>query len=584
MTPDIRVRLPADATLASAATDRSGPDTAVPAAVGRTDAATQVWARRLILVATMVLAGVLASRGITDEGVVSLQGDMPRYMMNGVFLYDYLASGSDWTIRGVFGFAEHYYARYPALSLGHHPPLLPVSLVPAYAVLGVSVFWSRVVILGFFLVAIGAMFSLARRLYDTRVATWAALLFATNGSVLAFGQVVMSEMPMIALVLLAMNALLRFRDSGRTSDYAWFIIAAVASLYAKQLALFVVPAYAVVLLGFIGWRRALKKDVLLWTLIGVAMCVPIAVITWVLSPFNVALVRFVSSNSSNLAPQPSVLWAIASGHMTMPVLVAVVLGALVSIVRRDLRVILSVAWMASALLAVTFTTGRVDPPHYGMVAVPAYFLCASSILAALRLPLARQIAMTLLAGAVLWQVWAGRHVRPVGATGYEAAAQYVLTHASSPTILFSGPVDTGYFVFFIRKHDPLRQHVVLRADKLLTTSRMGRTSVEDRIKDRREIYAQLRTYGTRYVVIEDVPPQSDVLEWLREELKTSRFAERLRIPMESRDKRLRTASLVIYEYLDAQAPDPNAELTLNVPLVGREVRVPLGDLIDFNRQ
>ena len=35
-----------------------------------------------------VVICILAGRGITDEGMVSLQGDMPRYLMNGVFLQD----------------------------------------------------------------------------------------------------------------------------------------------------------------------------------------------------------------------------------------------------------------------------------------------------------------------------------------------------------------------------------------------------------------------------------------------------------------------------------------------------------------
>jgi hypothetical protein len=580
MTEHLRTGLPLEAAIAPEAIGRSvdgvGKDAAGAAAHAR--------ARRLLLAAIMAIGVLLASRGITNEGSVSLQGDMARYLMNGVFLYDYLKSGSDWTISGMFAFAEHYYAKYPALSLGHHPPLLPVAIMPAYAVFGVSVFWSRIVVLGFFLLAIGALFSVARRLYDTRVAVLAALLFATNGAVVSFGQVVMSEIPMIALVLLAMNALVRFRDSRRTRDYAWFIVLAAASLYAKQLAIFLVPVYVLFLLVFVPWRRLLERDVILLTLFGVVLCIPIAVITWVLSPFNVALVRFVSTQSSHLSPQPSVLWAIATGHLTMPMLIAVAAGAILSMAQRDRRVMVSLAWMASALLAVMMTTGRVDPPHYGMVAVPAYFLAAAGSVAVLRSPASRRIAMTLLALCAGWQVWSGRHVRPPGAEGYEAAAQYVLTHEPSPTILFSGPVDTGYFVFFVRKHDPLGQRVVLRADKIFTTSRMGRTSIEDRIKDRQEIYALLRTYGTRYVVIEDVPIGSRILEWLREEVRTSRFIERARIPIQSTDRRLRGQSLAIYEYRDAQPPDPDARLILNVPLVGREVRVPLADLIDFNRQ
>jgi hypothetical protein len=582
MTSDSRTRLPLEAMTTLEPIDRAA--TAHPGAA-TVDFLTTAWVRRAVIIAILVVAGTLAARDLTDEGAVSLQGDMPRYMMNGVFLFDYFTSGRPWTINGLFHFAEQYYAQYPALSLGHHPPLLPVSLAPVYAVFGVSVFWSRIAIIGFFFLAICTLFSLASRLYDTRVAFWATLLFATNPAVVSFGQAVLSEMPMLALVLLAMNALVRFRDSSRARDYAMFVLCAVGSLYAKQLALFVLPVYVLFLLVFIGWRRVLRRDVILLTLLGLALCIPIAVITWVLSPFNVALVRFVSTNtSSRLSPRPSVLWAIATGHNSMLLLVIIAIGAIISIVRRDRRVALSLVWMTSSLLAVMFVTGRVDPPRYGMITVPAYFLCAAGPLAVLQSTAARRVAVLALSAAVVWHLWIGRDLRPTGADGYEAAAQYVLTQGSSPTILFSGPVDTGYFVFFVRKHDPERQHVVLRADKLLTTSRMGRSSIQDRIKEPHEIYALLKKYGTRYIVLEDHPSDSRVIDWLREEVKTSQFAERLRIPIVTADKRLIGISLAIFEYLEAQPPDPTAELDLNVPLVGRQVRVPLADLIDFDRQ
>jgi hypothetical protein len=65
-----------------------------------------------------------------------------------------------------------------------------------------------------------------------------------------------------------------------------------------------------------------------------------------------------------------------------------------------------------------------------------------------------------------------------------------------------------------------------------------------------------------------------VLEWLRDELKGDRFVERRRIAVDppgiSSDR-----SLAVYEYKGARAPDPDAEIDLKIPLVGREVRVPL---------
>ena len=49
---------------------------------------------RIYLAALSSVAIVLASKGITDEGTVSLQGDMPRHMMNGVYFYDLRADGA----------------------------------------------------------------------------------------------------------------------------------------------------------------------------------------------------------------------------------------------------------------------------------------------------------------------------------------------------------------------------------------------------------------------------------------------------------------------------------------------------------
>jgi 4-amino-4-deoxy-L-arabinose transferase-like glycosyltransferase len=558
-------------------TDPSGATTAAAVSAGARTS-------RLLLVAILIVAAWLGSRGMPSEGSVSLQGDMPRYMMNGAFLADMLLSGDVWTPRQFFRFAEHYYAQYPALSLGHHPPLLPAALAPVYAVFGMSVFGSRLTILAFFFVAAWAMFSVARRLYDVRVATWAALLFVTNPVVTTYGQVVLSEMPMLALVLLAMDALGRFAESGRTRHYAWFVIAAVASLYAKQLAGFMLLVYITHLLMYSGWRRLIKRDVIGWTLLGIVAIVPLAVVTFLLSPLNVAVVRFISSTGRGLRLSQPVLWTIVNGHLTIPVFLVVLAGILLAVLRRDRRIIIGLAWMIGVVGAVVYLTARVSPQRYALVAMPGYFLCAAAMVAAVRSKPAQWAVTVVLGAALLFQVWLGWPVRPAGAEGYEAAAKYVLTQGESPTILFSGPVDTGYFVFFVRKHDLLRQHVVLRADKILTTSQMNHSSVENRISDRQEIYAMLRRYGTRFIVIEDRQSDARVLEWLREELKTPRFVERHRIPLVTSDRRLLGVSLAIYEFRDAQPPDPAAELELHVPLVGRQVRVPLADLIDFDRQ
>src|SRR5262249_32972145 len=167
---------------------------------------------------------------------------------------------------------------------------------------------------------------------------------------------------------------------------------------------------------------------------------------------------------------------------------------------------------------------------------------------------------------------------PAAAEGYEEAARFVVDSNPGATVMFNGDVDTGLFSFFVRKHNPARDLVVLLADKVFTTSLMGRVSVEDRIHSPDEIYGILQTFGTRYIVTEDRPSKSRVLEWLREELRSEKFVERRRIRIRTSARELKDTDLVVYEYLDAVQPNPDAVLTLHIPLVKQSVSVPLSDL------
>lgn len=542
---------------------------------------------RLLLAVALVAAVVLGGWNITNEGAVSTQGDMPRHLMNGVFLYDLLTDGDIWRTGDIIGEAQRYFARYPALSIGHHPPLLPASLIPFYAVFGISVFSARLAILVWFVVAIVSLYSLTRRLYGRDVAGWASLLLSTNPFVVLFGQHVMSEMPMIALVLLTLDILLRFCDSGRPRDFVFFVVAAIASLFAKQLAIFMVPVYVLVLVTQAPRAYLLQRSIVVMMTAGGVLAVPVVVMTLMLSPFNVEAVRYISTQAMetmSLTHVWSVLSPSVGAQLTPIVAVCSITAAVMAAVRRDRRVMLSLAWISTVLAAVVFVTASLEPDRYSIVAVPGYVILVASLASTARSGFAYWGVTCLLVASVGSQVWAARAVRPTGAEGYEAAARFVLSQDDSPTVLYSASVDTGYFVFFVRKHDPAQRLIVMRADKLLTTSLMADLSVENRIERPDDIYPLLQTYGTRFVVIEDRPSGSVVLNWLRDELRTERFAERQRIPIISQDYRLRGNSIAIYEYLDARPPSSDAAIDMRLPLVGRQFHVPLSELLPPDRR
>jgi hypothetical protein len=118
---------------------------------------------------------------------------------------------------------------------------------------------------------------------------------------------------------------------------------------------------------------------------------------------------------------------------------------------------------------------------------------------------------------------------------------------------------------------------------------MGWHGVLPRIAGPEQIDPILQRYGTRYVVVEELKDRSVLgdfaatsapLEWLRAELKTSRFAERLRVPTASDDPMFQGTSLVVYEFLGATPPAEDAVLDLDLPLVGRKIIVPLRHLMD----
>lgn len=520
------------------------------------------------------VALLLSSKGIGDESVVSLQGDMPRYMMNGVYLYDLLREAP---FDDILNFTYRYYARYPALSMGHHPLLPGMALVPFYALFGVSVASARLATITFILMAAMGWFLLVRSLYDRRIALLSSLLFVSSPIVVQLSRVVMSEPPSLAFAILSGYFFLRFCETDTTKHGLASALCFVLSCYSKQTAIFLLPVFIVYLVSRRGLRVLKEPRVMvLGALVGL-----------LLVPLIVMSLAFSRTNLGFVVGQPTLkkfaLWrllahveAIWSNQLSMPVAVLSAVGIIGALARRERRSTFFLLWIVSVFGLVVFLGMRI--PRYSIYWVPALCLFAAWSVEIPRSKLFKGALICTVAAMAAYQTVTGYLADPEYARGYEDAAQYVIDHPKGPTVMYNAAVDSGYFVFFVRKRDPSEELVVLRSDKVLATSRLG-DIVEERISKREEIYEVLRELGTCYVALEDMPYTSPPLEWLREEVKGDRFRERVRIPIQSRAPRLRDVDLAIYEYKECGRPDPNAVLDFDLPLAGKSLRLKLANVI-----
>ena len=73
---------------------------------------------------------------------------------------------------------------------------------------------------------------------------------------------------------------------------------------------------------------------------------------------------------------------------------------------------------------------------------------------------------------------------------------------------------------------------------------------------------------------------SNGLEILRKEVRSDRFIQRQRIPIQSRYSKLKNVTLAIYEYKTKTKAQPDAVLKMNIPLMNETINVPISDLLE----
>jgi hypothetical protein len=518
---------------------------------------------------------VLMGRGLGDEGAIALHSDTPHYLLNGVFLSDLL---KDHPLGAPMAYARTYFARYPGLTLGLHPLLTPIVEMPFLAAFGVSVRSGRLGVLCTLAVMILLWFRFIEKTYDTATAFVSSLLLASSPSLVTISHQVESEPLALCMIMVALLFLQRFCNSERVGDGLAFLAAVVLSLYAKQLTAMLLPVYALQYARTFGYRSLLSRRALAGAG-AVAICaLPVVPLTLHYSQFNVQVVTNVSAQarlgSRSLVRLASAVTASQVGLLTV---VAALLAAGGAVARRDGRVWLLLSWVASVCLGL-LAIGVYDE-RYACYSAMAFCGLAGSLITVGRSALERRVLLGFLVVALGQQVLISARLQPNGGGGYDEAARFVVEHRVGDSVLYCATEDGGFFVFFVRKHDPQRQMIVLRADKVLTTSRMFVSDFARVIQRREDIAPILQQFGVGYVVIEDRQTRDGPLEWLRQMVHGDHFELRRQIPIVTSEKQLRGVSLGIYEYKDRTPADPDARLSMNIPLMNDTIAITFRDLL-----
>jgi dolichyl-phosphate-mannose-protein mannosyltransferase len=420
--------------------------------------------RWLVLIA-IPFFGLCALRGLETGGIVWT--DSARHAMNGALIHDWLAEGP-WLDPGAY--ARWYYARWPALSLGYHPPVFPAFEAIVFFAFGVGAFGARLVVALATSISVLLLYRLVLTTHKSAsIALLSTVAFFALPLTQRLSQHVMLEMPALVFVLAALLTLPR-HDARFTSwrGVAFALLAAIA-IWTKQLSVFLgaIPVIAATLSGRRDWLRSRA----LWC--SVAFC---GLALLALAAFELAFGPASPRRFAIFRGLPRVLAAnshfyfnaLVSARSLAVLTVFVGLAGMAILLRRRWRSFLGPdalywAWLVSVMAALML--GRWNSTRYLFFAYPP--LVTLAVVTAHRLLNSclspARASATLTAAAVGLFVFALTGA-PQALVGPAEAARLVA--ADGPRrVLYAGESD-GHFTFELRSASGNTSAVVIRGERL----------------------------------------------------------------------------------------------------------------------
>lgn len=195
----------------------------------------------------------------------SLWPDAARYRNATLMIHDWIHSGQ---YVQPLEFAKAYYTQYPGFSVPYHPPAYPGLMALSCLIFGTS-YWSVRLFISLMLgLATWSLYGILRKSQFTENASFfGSCIWLTTPEVVHWSRTTMSEIPAIAMILLASLSFLKWIETYRPR-YVWlaFSVAHVAFL-CRYTTAGVLPAWFLFAIAIGSWRRMLSPHVLLPSLL-----------------------------------------------------------------------------------------------------------------------------------------------------------------------------------------------------------------------------------------------------------------------------------------------------------------------------
>jgi len=445
----------------------------------------------------IVLTAVVASQGIT-RGEFFFHTDEMYHAMNGLFVRDFLV---DFPIHHPVQYAYEYYAKYPAVALPHWPPLFYVAEGLAFLVFGISPWVSRLVVLCFAMAAVYFWYRIALPLGPRYRAFLSALILSCLPYILIYERLTMLEIPSLAMCLGAIYFWLRFLETER-GRYLWFLAGfAVAGFLTSQSMIFVV--FFVVMHLIVERRFQLLKRVDVWLALfaSAAVTLPWYMLTQRTErvPLGTMVGRVSGYGFKHLLRGVTYSYYPIEVYKKFGALLLglACLGLILALVKRTRANRLLLVWIFSAY--VCFVVISEKDPRHTIVWIPPLLYLALTALETLcvrrtwALIISSALALFFVVGALLSE-------RPF-VDGAAAAADYVLSLPESDVVYYQGALH-GDFIFYVRRLDPEKRHLVAREKQVVVLGREQRPILHSP----QEVLEFFQNWGIRYAVVEDIDP------------------------------------------------------------------------------